>query len=441
MIFNALVVLLSTLWLVRTWGRTQEQYKQESFADKLRRQLKKLAIDFTQVLNGRTLDDLKANELDLLAQVVPQVTKQDRIRVYRGVLEESLQAGNVDATGSLKSLQSIRQRLEVTEEEHYAVLTELGIDNSTLVDPDYTSVDRLRIESYKEAISSLLQELVDSGIPVHQAVEAKTRQITSLKSEYNINKQEHLQVLSGLFDSLCPKAEKLLALLQVENARYQALGNFPPHSDTPVFLLLRKLLLAKQQLIVTPLLAILEMLNDEADAVPLARRTGIVATDAIAQIFAAEPQWQQRLNPKLIRELMPMAQSNQTTVVKGGSTNTMLHSDRLSAQAVDDALLQLLQEPNPITESASLYALNQLNSKKALTQAAKILQQPLQNDLVRNTAQSLVGQSSEPSVISQLLSVSGQPDFQRMTAEQLLSIVTKAQQKQQDITQIISAAR
>ena len=153
MIFNALVVLVSTLWLVRTWGRTQDQYKKESFADKLRRQLKKIGLDFTKVLGGRSLDDLKANELDLLARVVPQVSKQERIQVYKGVLEESLQADNVEATSSLKSLESVRQRLEVTEEEHYAILTELGIDNPSLVDKDYTSVDRLRIESYKEAIA------------------------------------------------------------------------------------------------------------------------------------------------------------------------------------------------------------------------------------------------------------------------------------------------
>ena len=118
-------------------------------------------------------------------------------------------------------------------------------------------------------------------MPVHQAVEAKTKQIASLKTEYNINKQEHLQVLSGLFDSLRPKAEKLLALLQVENSRYQVVSNFCLHNRTPVFMLLRKLLLAKQQLIVTPLLAVLEMLNDEPDAVNLAQRTGVVATDAI----------------------------------------------------------------------------------------------------------------------------------------------------------------
>ena len=440
MIFNALVVLVSTLWLVRTWGRTQNQYRKESFADKLRRQLKKLKLDFNKVLGGRSLDDLKADELDLLAQVVPQVSKQERIQVYRGVLEESLQAGNVEATSSLKSLESVRQRLEVTEEEHYAVLTELGIDNPPLVDKDYTSVDRLRIESYKEAIASILQELVDSGMPVHEAVQAKTKQIGNLRNEYNINKQEHIQVLSGLFNSLRPKAEKLLALLQVENSRYQVISNFKPHSNTPVFLLLRKLLLAKQQLIVTPLLAVLELLNEEPDAVQLAQRTGIVATEAIASVLVAEPQWQQRLNPRLLKELMPR-NSNQATVVKDAGTATRLHSESMTAQAVDDVLLELLQEPNPITESASLYALTQLNRDKGLAKARQILQQPLQNDLVKNTAVSLLGQSRKPSIVEQLLSMSGQPHFQKMTPDGLLTLVTQAQQNHQDLTEIARPAR
>lgn len=438
LIFNALVVLVSTLWLVRTWGRTNIQYKKESIADKLRRQLKKLNLNFPQILGGRSLDDLQADELDLLAQVVPQVTKQDRIKVYQGVLEESIQAGSIEATNSLKSLESIRQRLEVTEEEHYAVLTELGInDPSLLKSPqECAPEDRLRIESYKEAIAGLLQELVDSGMPVHQAVEAKTKQIASLKNEYNINKQEHLQVLSGLFDSLRPKAEKLLALLQVENSRYQVISNFETHKNTPVFLLLRKLLLAKQQLIVTPLLAVLELLNDEPDAVQLAQRTGIVASEAIAQVLVAQPQWQQRLNPKLLQELMPggVNSTQQATRVKEGGTFTRLHSASLSNQAVYNALLELLQEPNPITESASLYALTQLNRDQGLAQAQQISQKPLQNDLVKNTAISLLGQSRKPSVIEQLLSLSGQPHFQNMTPDQLLSLITQAQQNQQNIT-------
>ena len=274
-------------------------------------------------------------------------------------------------------------------------------------------------------------------MPVEEAVNARTKQISNLKNEYNINKEEHLQVLSRLFNSLRPKAEKLLALLQVENSRYQIISNSPYHSNTPVFLLLRKLLLAKKQLIVTPLLAVLELLNDEPDAVELAQRTGVVAKDAITKIFTSEPQWQQRLNPKLYRKLIPNdLNSTQVTFVKDGGPATRLHSESLSAKALDNALLELLQEPNPITESASLYALTQLNRDKGLAQAQQILQKPLQNNLVKDTAAGLLGQSRKTLVIEQLLSMSRQPHFQTMTTEQLLSIVTQAQETNQDLTEI-----
>ena len=444
MIFNGFVVLVSSFWLYRTWGRTDAQYKQESIADKLRRQLKKLQIDFNRVLGNRTLDDLKAGELDLLAQVLPQVTKQDRLAVYKGVLEESLQSGSMKANDSLKSLESVRNKLEMSEEEHYALLSELSIDEPSLIDPNeaHTQENHLRLESYKEGIVEILQELVDSGIPVHEAVNARSRQIGNLKNEYNINRQEHIQVLGGLFDSLRPKAEKLLALLQIENSRYQVISNFPPYSSAPVFMLLRKLLLAKQQLIVTPLLAVLELLNNEPDGIQLAQRTGQVATDALKRIFAAQPEWQQRLSPNILRGLMPGSlNSTQETVIRGGGSATMLHSETLSAQAVDDALLELLQEPNPITESASLYALAQLNPAKASAQAQQILHKPLQNDLVQDTAASILGQSRKTSVIEQLLSMSRQANFQSMTTEQLLSMVTEAQHSNRDITEIAPPPR
>lgn len=437
LLFNALVVLLSTFWLVRTWGRTNAQYKQESIADKLRRQLKKLKLDFTQVLGGRSLDDLKAGELDLLAQVLPQVTKQERIQVYKGVLEESLQAGSIDANNSLNALQSVRQRLEITEEEHYSLLTELGIEDPSLLKPaqEYAREDRLRIESYKEDLASILQELVDSGMPVHEAVERKTQEIASLETRYNINKQEHNQVLSGLFDALRPKAEKLLALLQVENSRYQLISNFQPYSHSPVFLLLRKLLLAKQQLIVTPLLAVLELLHNEPDVVELAQRTGIVASEAISQVLSAEPQWRQRLNPSLLQQLMPAnPNSIQKTGLQGDEDTNKPENQSLSVQVAENILLELLQEPNPITEAASLYALTQINRQQGLAQAQQLISQPLQNDLVKDTAASLLGHTQQTSVIERLISMSGQPYYQKMTPEQVLSLVTQA--KEQDITEI-----
>ena len=430
MSFDVSVVLVSTFWLYRTWGRTASQYNQESISDKLRRQLKKLKIDFTSVLGGRSIDNLKANELELLAQVLPKVTRQDRLQVYHGVLEESLQAGNIEASNSLTALESIRKPLEVTEEEHFAILTELGIDDPNLLKSpqEYAQEERLKIESYQEALTGLLQALVDSGMPVHEAVEAKTKQISNLKNEYNINKQEHLQVLNGLFNSLRPKAEKLLALVQVENSRFQIISDFQPHSNAPIFHLLGKLLLAKKQLIVTPLLAVLELLKDEPDVVQLARRTGILAPHAIARVFATQPQWQQRLNPQILRELIPSDLNNSpttsisATIMKDGEVEILAHCEPHLARAVEDVLLELLQEPNPITQSVSLYALTKLNQAQGLAQAQQILQKPLSDDLVKDTAASLLAPSSKAGVIEQLLNISKKSDFKSMTPEQLLSI-------------------
>ena len=271
-------------------------------------------------------------------------------------------------------------------------------------------------------------------MPVLEAVESKTKQISNLKNEYNISKQEHLQVLSGLFNSLRPKAEKLLALLQVENSRYHVVSNLKPHSDTAVFILLRKLLLAKQQLIITPLLAVLEMLDNEPDAVGLARRTGVLAPDAIAQILSDRTQqWQQRLNPAILRELQPLEpDSVKATLAYGGDTKTRLLMESLSAEAVDNILLELLQEPNPITEAASLYALTQLNRHKGLAKAEQILNQSLIDDLVKDTAASLLGYSRQPAIIEQLLSMLGKPHFASFNVEQLLSMVKQAQTNNRD---------
>jgi hypothetical protein len=436
-IFNGLVVLVATLWLNRTWGRNFKQYKKEGIADTLRRQLQKLNLNFTQILQGRTLEDLKPDELDLLAQVLPQITKQDRLKVYKGVLKELLQAGQVEPIKSLKSLQQVRQQLQVTEEEHDVILNEIGIEDSTLIRSTKESgqEDRLRLQSYRDEIANLLQQLVDSGIPLQDAISRKTQQIANLKAEYKITPEENDQVLDGLFNALRPKAEKLLALLQVEGARYQAITNVTNYSQTPVFILLRKLLLAKQELIVTPLLAVLEMLGNDRDAIELAQRTGINAKDAIEAVLQdPEARWKQRLNPALLEQLQ--VNDVQATTFYGGQ-NTLLANEEISSEAAEDTLLQLLQEPNPITQSASLYALTQFNRAKGLAKAQEIMAQPLLNDLVRDTAAHILGQSHKPtSIVEQIINLSTQAGLSSMSFQELLSVVNQAQRENLDVTEI-----
>jgi hypothetical protein len=138
-LFQTLLVIVSTLWLARTWKRSANRYMKESMADKLRRQLKK--IDGLQ-LEGRSLDQLTPDEIYILAKTLPSITQQDRHRLYKGVLRDLLESGNLPGNhspgGSVSSLtivQYMRQTLGVTDEQYHALLTELGREHAQLFYP------------------------------------------------------------------------------------------------------------------------------------------------------------------------------------------------------------------------------------------------------------------------------------------------------------------
>ncbi|WP_081942868.1 4Fe-4S binding protein [Myxosarcina sp. GI1] len=133
--FNAAIVLVSTIWLYRTWGRSYEQYSKESLANKLRRQLKKLSFDFSQFLERRSLDELNSDELYVLATVLPKATRQDRDRVYKGILTEALSEKRFEPDVSKEALQQLRDKLQLRDEEHDRLLTEIIQENPKLINP------------------------------------------------------------------------------------------------------------------------------------------------------------------------------------------------------------------------------------------------------------------------------------------------------------------
>lgn len=130
-LFQITVAVVSTVWLMRTWGRSLETYMRESLADKLRRQLKKLPLGSMTLPDGRSIDQLKPDEVYILAKTLPGVTQQYGRQLYQAVLREVLQAGQLRATDSLQMLGQLRQQLEISEEEHFAALSELGTELGT----------------------------------------------------------------------------------------------------------------------------------------------------------------------------------------------------------------------------------------------------------------------------------------------------------------------
>ena len=133
LLFNALVVIVSTIWLVRTWGRSFEKYQRESLAASFRSKLSKISVDISQFLKGRSLKDLSSEELFTLDSVLQNFQKTDRLQTYKSILQEGLTLDNFTSADSLEVLQEIRSHLGLSEEEHYKVLSEISSEEPFLL--------------------------------------------------------------------------------------------------------------------------------------------------------------------------------------------------------------------------------------------------------------------------------------------------------------------
>lgn len=124
--FQATVACLSAIWLYRTWKRSPEQYLRESLADKLKRQLVKLPTELLTPLVSCSIDQLSADEIYVLAKTLPHTAQYDRKKLYKGVLQETLDTEQVNSSNSLMRLHYLQQQLEITPQQHYDLLAELN---------------------------------------------------------------------------------------------------------------------------------------------------------------------------------------------------------------------------------------------------------------------------------------------------------------------------
>jgi hypothetical protein len=159
---QAIVILVSSLWLAKVWRRSSDRYMRESLADNLRRQLKKLPINVSLLLDGRSVDQLNADEVYILAKTLPHITQQDRLMLYQGVLIDALQAEHVTSMTSLVVLQRMRQVLGITEEQHYQLLGILSQDHQTLhlIYPELPKTVHRERRKADHLAPSLLQEVL-----------------------------------------------------------------------------------------------------------------------------------------------------------------------------------------------------------------------------------------------------------------------------------------
>lgn len=135
-LWDATIILASSIWVYRTWKWSPERYNRESLALRLRKHLAKLELNIEHFLEGRSLESLSPDEIYVLAKVLPELTHKKRIQAYKGVLKEALAEGCINTKSSVKVLGQMRSELEISDSEHYETLTELGVEDPSLLNPD-----------------------------------------------------------------------------------------------------------------------------------------------------------------------------------------------------------------------------------------------------------------------------------------------------------------
>ncbi|MDX2244730.1 MAG: cyclic nucleotide-binding domain-containing protein [Leptolyngbyaceae cyanobacterium bins.302] len=417
LIFNSVVVLVSTLWLSRTLNRSAELYTRESLANSLRRQLGKLTIDFSRFLEGRSMEDLKAEEVYVLAKVLPGVNQEQSLQVYKGVLRETLEQGNADSASSLEVLRPIRQELNIKDEDHFALLTELGSVEPDLMDPKKrrTRENQLRIESYRQALASMLLDLVDSGMSLQEAMQRQRKQLQFLKLEYGMTTEEEEQVLSQVLAgekvTILRKADVLLNQMQQLALRDRVLQDPDLDAQTSVFKFLRLTAVQqKQQILTKQMLGLLEVLGDVPEALELAAATRALASAVLPDLLQTPDgtlTWKTRLKPNVLTYLESPAFKNPAGLAAlsqwapeltssqqiPDSANSPNGSDAATAGlALVDVLDELIYELDPLIQAIALYGLNVLDHPQARTKAAQ-MSDAHGHWLIQETAQTILTQS------------------------------------------------
>jgi hypothetical protein len=116
---------LTTLWLIKAWRHSSLRYKQEGLAQVFLRQLRALKADLSAFLGGRTLEELSAEEVNIIAMSPGLQSEELRLSSYRDLLQGFSSAG-----GSPQILAKIRDaqlQLNISVSEHLALTRELQI--------------------------------------------------------------------------------------------------------------------------------------------------------------------------------------------------------------------------------------------------------------------------------------------------------------------------
>lgn len=395
------IVVLSSFWLWRTLGRNALEYRREGLAEGLRRGLRRLNFDFTQLLEGRSLEDLTASETYVLAKTLPGITREQRFRVYKDALRDALLSGYADAS-SMATIQDLRQNLELSEQEHSRAMMELGIEDSSLLDPERlrSQENLLRLDNFRGAIESLLKQWVQEGTPIKLALQQPKviRQIQSLQVMYNISEQEQAEVLPELLDErgmLVQDARKWVGQLQDMAHWHGAINSLELEHQTSIALL-NNLISQKQVIVIRRLLNVLQVLENSPDGVVLAHALAQLAPEEVDTLLGSrfsfdghDTDWTDLLHAETL-EILESKPQGRPNVDESVFPNQDYQEFLRNPPEPKEVLSSLIRGGEVIFQAPALYILSRFDRAASQEEGRRLLAAGKSDSVSRNLAKVLI---------------------------------------------------
>ncbi len=396
---DILIVLASALWLSRTLKCGRSVYRRESLAQNMLRQLKKLKLDFAVILEGRTLDELNADELYILAKTLSALPDETKEVLYRNVLREALSRGEITGETSLAAMKEIRQQMGISEEEHNSVMSNL-LRQERAGGSDDTA--RLRAQNYALALERVVRRCFETGNPVREelAVRENEREVKKLRSVFDISEAEHEEILSAVLGDgslVVREARGLLEEIAETGMQMKSLGWHGPVSRSKGVELLTHHLEKRQRLLGLKFLSMMATVPQGDDAARLALWFNVALAGQTGEFLESLARDSAEFgNENVISRHMKMVQENAELGLAIHDADAAGEYAPLRAlltgQPDPRALLALTARGSePVHAAVALFVLGQADAENAKEIARQFLGEASRHWLLHEVAASIAG--------------------------------------------------
>ena len=286
------IVLVSTLWLSRALRCGHAIYKRESMAQNVLRQLRKLKVNFAAILEGRTLEELNADEVYILGTTLSGLPDERRQDIYRNVLLEAIGRGEVTRENSLEMMKEVRQQMGISEEEHGIIVSPL-LKHLPAATDSPADPGRVRLLNYTQALESVVERCLESGNPVRDEITTRDndREIRKLRDIFDVSDAEHegiLRVLLGENNLALGEAQALLEEMADTAADMRSLNAQGQVPRIPGIELLIHHLERRQRSVGIKVLRVLSSVPETRESLALARWFNVTRSGELLDLLELE---------------------------------------------------------------------------------------------------------------------------------------------------------